>query len=107
MALDDPGIGDPVLIEFLREIRVDPGRDELAEAVRFRLLQLAPEIIMRDPDLADLVLVEQGLETAVRDRRGLRALEIEALDKQHAEDGESDVPEIDVFLLVHGPAPGP
>jgi hypothetical protein len=102
MALHDPAIGDPVLGQAFGEFGwLNPRRDKVLEAVGLRLLQAALDLILGYRDLFDLVFVEQGLETAVRDRRHLGALQIEALNEQHQQHGSDHVPEVDLLLLLH------
>jgi hypothetical protein len=75
MALDDAAIDDPVLGQVLGQLRrLDPRRDEILGPVWEGLLQGALDLVLTDPDLFNLVFVEQFLELAIRDRRRLSAL---------------------------------
>src|SRR5246127_614811 len=106
MALDDPAIGYPVLVQSIGEFgRLNPRRDEILQPVRLRLLQGALNLVLGDRDLLDLVFVEQGLEPAVRDRRQLGALQIKALNEQHQQHRRDHVPEMDLLLLLHAGPP--
>ncbi|MGC2202745.1 MAG: hypothetical protein WA633_21730, partial [Stellaceae bacterium] len=83
------------------EIGIDAQGDKFFEPVGLRFLQCAADVVLGDRDRVDLVLVEQGLEAAIRDRRQLGALQIKILDEQHAEHCGDDIPEVDVNFLVH------
>ena len=63
VALDDPAIGDAVLVQALGEVGIDPRRDEVLDPVGLRLLQRAADVILGDRDLGDLVFVEQASES--------------------------------------------
>ena len=67
-------IGDVVLIERGREVGSDPGRDELLQPILLRLFERSLDRVLLDPDLVDLVLIEQRLELAIGYRRVLLAL---------------------------------
>jgi len=75
-----------MLVQALREIRVDARRDEVLKPVWLRLFQLTSNVVLADRNSLDFVLIEQGLELAVWDRCALSVGKIEILDEQHPED---------------------
>jgi hypothetical protein len=68
-----------VLIERGREVRGDPGRDELLKPILFWRFERSLDRVLLDPDLVDLVLSEERLELAIGYRRVLLACLVEAL----------------------------
>src|SRR5215831_17006016 len=108
MALDDPAIGDAVLVQAFGELgRLNPCRDKILQPVGIGLLQGPLDAILGDCNLVDLVLVEERLEATVRDRRELGALQIKALDEQHQKHRGDHVPEVNLLLLLHDEPPRP
>src|SRR5271169_1331961 len=106
MALDDPAIGDPVLVKTFGELGwLNPRRNKVLQTAGFRLFQGTLDLVLRYRDLFDLVFVEEGLEAAVRDRSELGALQIQALNEQHQEHGGDHVPEMNLLLLLHAAHP--
>src|ERR1700756_2292825 len=101
MIFDDSAINDAVLVQTLYEVRIHASSNEILEPVGLRLFERAADIVRGNRDLFDLVLIEQCLEAAVRDRRQLGALQVEILNEKHAEHGGDDVPEVDVDLLIY------
>ena len=89
-----------MLVEFARQCRVDPCRDELLGSVLFRVLEYSLDFVLRDPDLVDLVRVEQGLKLAVGNDRVLLARLVKALQQRERHEGRDDVPDVDLCLQV-------
>src|SRR5690606_30504534 len=92
---------DAVLLEFLRELGVHPGGHELAGLARLRILDLAADPRLGNQQLVDPALLEIGAELTVGQILGLLRLLEDRLENQDAEDGEEDVPGIEVGFLVH------
>ena len=89
-----------VLVEHGREIGSDPRRDELLQPVLLRLFERSLDRVLLDPDLVDLVLIEQRLELAIGYRRVLLARLVEALHQHKSQDSGDDVPDIDLGLAI-------
>jgi len=52
------GVLDAVLLQLLGKLRIDPRGNELALAVRQRLLELALDVTIGDPDLGNLPVAQ-------------------------------------------------
>ena len=90
-----------MLVEPRREIGSNPRCHELREAILLRLLERSLNCVLLDPELVDLVLIEQRLELAIGDRRVLLAGLIETLQKRKPDEGGHEVPDIDLRLAIH------
>jgi hypothetical protein len=99
------GIGHPIFLQLLGELRIDAGGHELRLAARERLLQLALDITVGDTDLGYLALVQQLLELAVGDRLDPLRHRIDVLQHKDAENGSHPVADMKAGLLVHGSLP--
>jgi hypothetical protein len=69
-----------MFIKHGREVGSDPGRDELLQPILLRLFQRSLDRVLLDPDLVDLVLIEERLELAIGYRRVLLARLVIALN---------------------------
>ena len=94
-----------MLIKSGCEIGTDPGCDELLKAVLLRLLQYSLDRVLLDPELVDLVLIEQRLELAIGNRRVLLAGLVETLEKRKHDESNHEVPNIDLSLAIHTALP--
>src|SRR5271163_2213548 len=88
-----------MLIQPGGKIRRNPGRDKLLEAILLRLFQRSLNRVLLDPELVDLVLIEQRLELAVGDRRELLARLVKTLQKRKRHESGHEVPNVDLSLF--------
>ena len=89
-----------MLVERGREVGSDPGRDELLQPILLWRFERSLDRVLLDPDLVDLVLIEERLELAIGYRRVLLACLVEALRQREPQECEDDVPDIDLGLTI-------
>jgi hypothetical protein len=103
-ALDLARVADVEFLELVGEFGVDAGRHEPALALE-RLPEFALDEAVGDGDLRDLAVAQQLLELAVGDVRDLLGRRVDVLHEQQSEEGRDPVADVELRLLVHGPAP--
>ena len=85
----------------LGKLRVHARGDEKIPLVGQRFLELAPNVVLLDDDLLDLVLREQGFEFAVGYGLDLLAGRPPVADEHDGHKGKEQIPEVELRLLVH------
>ena len=95
------GVGHAVFLQFVGELRVDPGRHELALAVRQRLFELALEVAVGNADLGHLVLVQELLELAVGYGGDLLCGDVKVLKDQEPNDRGDPIADVKTRLPAH------
>jgi hypothetical protein len=101
-ALDLAGVADAVFVELLREVLIEPGREEPALPAGQRLLQRALDEAIRDGERIDLALMQQAAKLAVGQRSNLRGAGNHVLQQCHQEEGDDRISDIEARLFGHG-----
>jgi hypothetical protein len=87
--------------EFAGDRRVDPIGGEILATILQRLLELTGDLLAAHLDSGDLAVVQVLLELRIGDWFHGLPVRIPALKHDQQANGDCEVPEIDLMLLVH------